>query len=64
MLADGRESWPTTVQVSKSDREMYIVVVSVPRHFDGNQTYGYELEIERGAWATPGKQSGGAVPPS
>jgi hypothetical protein len=36
-----------SVEVAATDAEVLLVVVSVPGHFTGNQTYGYRVEVER-----------------
>ncbi|MEO0571601.1 MAG: DUF6055 domain-containing protein [Bacteroidota bacterium] len=36
-----------SIDVSTSDTEVYLDIVSVPEHFTGNQTYNYEIEINR-----------------
>ncbi len=34
------------VEVNATDNEINLVIVSVPEHFGGNQTFGYEYRIE------------------
>ena len=38
-----------TVNVSASDAEVFLVIVSVPDQFSSYQRYGYRATIERGA---------------
>ena len=35
------------VSVQPSDEEVFLVIVSTPEHFTGNQSYGYRVEIQR-----------------
>lgn len=58
-MLDTLTSLPTVVQTNDVDRWMFVVIIAVPEHFDGNQTYGYEVDVESGAWSTPGQQTGG-----
>ena len=37
----------TRLAVEASGAEVFLVVVSVPDHFTGNQTYGYSVHIQR-----------------
>jgi len=60
-MQDSCWSWPTSVQTGEQDHMMLIVVASVPTHFKGNQTYGYEVEVSHGAWTTPGQATGGTT---
>ena len=36
-----------SVEVGVDDGEIYLIVVSVPQHFSGNQTYSYRVRISR-----------------
>ena len=36
-----------SVEVGGSDTDLYVIIAAVPEHFEGYQTYGYQLDVTR-----------------
>ena len=47
MKMDSSTSGKKKIRVKATDAEVYLVVAATPRHFTGNQTFSYEVKIDR-----------------
>ncbi len=47
MKMDGATNGKMKIRVKPSDAEVYLIVAATPRHFTGNQTYSYQVKIDR-----------------
>ena len=36
-----------SIDTTEDDQKVYLVIASVPNHFQGNQTYDYSVTIDR-----------------